>query len=143
MWLFSRVSHPHERYRVNSATWYSTALLGLALTGEARVMVLGVVVLGIGDPVAALVGRRWGRRRLTNGRTVEGSLAFIGSAWILGFATLVALFPETRYLGAIVVAGVGAVAGAWAEVLSRRVDDNLSIPVAAGAAAWVALALML
>ena len=33
MWILGRFAHPHEVWRVNSATWYVTALCGLAAIG--------------------------------------------------------------------------------------------------------------
>ena len=69
MRFFGPVAHPHETHRVNSATWYATALVMLALTQSTLLCVVGVLVLGVGDPMAALVGRRLGRTRLMHGRS--------------------------------------------------------------------------
>src|SRR5262249_20907078 len=58
MGFFRPVAHAHERYRVNSSTWYATALLGLAAFFPLPACAAAVTVLGLGDPAAALVGRR-------------------------------------------------------------------------------------
>ena len=41
----------------------------------------GVISLGIGDAMASIVGRRWGRLKWSraSGKTVEGSVAFFTS----------------------------------------------------------------
>lgn len=88
MKVFGSVAHPHEAHRVNSATWYATALVLLALTQSTVLCVAGVAVLGLGDPMAALVGRRFGRVRLMHGRSLEGTLAFIVSGSLATFALL-------------------------------------------------------
>jgi dolichol kinase len=144
MGCFGKVAHPHEHQRVNSATWYATALVLLALTGSPLLAALAVVVLGVGDPVAGYVGRRYGRVKLVNGRSLEGSLAFLGSALAAALATTWGL-GWGRHLS--LAQGVGAaaaasLAGAVAELISHRMDDNFTIPVSAAAGAALALALL-
>ncbi len=135
MRLFARVAHPHERWRVNSATWYTTSLLVLALFAPARAALLGVVVLSVSDPIAALVGRRFGRHSIRAGRSVEGSFAFVLSGALAGLAVLTAFHPELGLGPALVLASASALVGAAVELLSIRVDDNVSIPVCVAAVA--------
>lgn len=142
MSFYGPVAHPHEWHRVNSATWYCTALLALALTRSPAVCAAAVLVLGVGDPSAALIGRRWGRIKLLNGRSLEGSLTFVATGSLVAFAALATLFPALSIGAAAAMAGAAAVAGAAAELVSRRIDDNLTIPVAAGLAAWATAALL-
>jgi len=98
-------------------------------------------VLTLGDPVAGWVGRRFGRVQLVRGRTLEGSLAFLavgfGSALAVTGLALERPWPEL----ALVALGA-AVSGSVAELLSVRLDDNLTVPLAAaGGAAAVTLAI--
>jgi dolichol kinase len=132
MRVFGIVAHPHETHRVNSATWYATALVLLALTGSQQVCVAAVVVLGVGDPVAALIGRRFGRIKLIHGRSLEGTLAFTLSAAVASFVVL-SLVHGVGSLPAGAFALSAATAGAIAELVSLRVDDNFSIPLSAAA----------
>jgi dolichol kinase len=135
--FFQRIIHPHEVHRVNSATWYATALLTLAIFSPTISSAVALAVLGIGDPLAGLVGRRWGRTPLVGGRTLEGSIAFVIGGSAAGLGILLLAHPVAGF-GALLTMGVAAaIAGAAAEVASRRVDDNLSVPLAAAAAATV------
>jgi dolichol kinase len=133
MRMFARVAHPHERYRINSSTWYVTALLALAIAAPMRAAEIGILVLGIADPAAGFVGRRFGRTRLSANRSLEGTLTFavVGAvaavSWLAAFYAL--SMPTLLLLGA-----AGAVAGALAELLSTRLDDNFTIPIASAAA---------
>lgn len=141
MAFFGPVAHAHERYRVNSSTWYATALMLLAVLVQPPVAAIAVAVLGIGDPVAALVGRRFGRTRLRAGRSLEGTLGFVVAGSLTAFAVASALLPGAigvRLLAAL----VAGVAGAVAEVFSTHLDDNLTIPLAVGASVSAALALL-
>jgi dolichol kinase len=133
-------AHPHEHHRVNSATWYATAMLGLALTWSPLLASLAVVVLGAGDPAAAAVGRRWGRRRLINGRSLEGSLSMWAASAVAGTLTLGLLHGGTLgWAAAAVVAISAGLVGAVAELVAKGLDDNLLIPLAAAAGGAVAL----
>lgn len=140
MQLFGRTAHPHEAHRVNSATWYVSALVVLSLTHALVPVLVGLLVLGIGDPAAAVVGRRFGRVPLVHGRTLEGTLAFATAGALAAFGFLRVVHPDVAVPAALASAVVGAAFGAIAELVSRRVDDNLSIPLAAalGAALGVA-----
>lgn len=143
MRFFRRISHPQEVHRVNSATWFATAIFLLALANEPFASAAGVAVLGIGDPAAAWVGRRYGRLGLVHGRTLEGTLTFVAAATPAAAAVLWLWHPEVSWPGGWAIALVAAITGALVELFSRRLDDNLTVPLAgaagAAAAAWLLL----
>ena len=99
MRVFKHVAHPHERYRVNSSTWYVTALLLLALFGTRLSQSLAVVVLAVADPAAALIGRRFGRTRLLDNRSLEGTLAFFVVGALSSLVVMGALGPPASARG--------------------------------------------
>jgi len=129
MRFFGRVAHVHERHRVNSSTWYATALLLLSVFTTPAVSAFSVAVLGIGDPIAALIGRRYGKTPLRAGRSLEGSLAFFCAAFLVSLLiATVALplgLPQT-----LSVALAAAAVGALTELFSTHLDDNFTIPIA-------------
>ena len=92
---------------------------------------LAMTCIILGDSAAALVGRRWGSHRYSNGsRSLEGSTAFF-------LASIIA---------ALVVPGIplwiglaGALLATVVEALSTRVDDNLSVPLLVGLFAQLSL----
>jgi dolichol kinase len=136
--VFKAISHPHERNHVNSATWYASALTILAAAASLPTIVVGLAVLGFGDPMAAIVGRRWGRIRLLHGRSLEGSAAFLVVGTLAATIGLAAIGFEAGPATLFAVALGGAAAGTIGELLSLRVDDNFSVPLAsAGGAAAV------
>ena len=141
MWVFGRTAHPHEAHRVNSATWYAVAVLLMAICQQAVPAAIALVVLGVGDPCAAIIGRRYGRVRIVNGRSLEGTLAFVVTGAAASAAFVALAHPELGLPATFVSASVGALAGSVAELFSRRIDDNFSVPLTAFAASYVALAL--
>jgi dolichol kinase len=137
MRLLGAIAHPHERYRVNSSTWYVTALVILAAFFPLRDAEIGVVVLGLADPAAGFIGRRFGRTRLRAGRSLEGTLTFALVGALAALAALSAFHP-LPWSSRLILAGAGAVAGAVAELVSTRFDDNFTIPLTAALAASIA-----
>lgn len=142
MRVLGAVAHPHERHRVNSATWYCTALLVLAVLNVPAASLLGLTALGVGDPLAAVIGRRWGKHRFANGRSVEGFAAFLVGTIVTGLGLIAWVHPELLSLRGLIAVVAAAVTGAVVELVARRVDDNVAIPVAATLAAIGALALV-
>ena len=98
---------------------------------------VALMVLAVGDPTAALIGRRFGRIRLVHGRSLEGSLAFFGAGVLMALAGLLIYYPMLSWWTLAALAGFGALCGAVAELFSRRIDDNLSIPVSAAGGVWL------
>ena len=141
MALFSPVAHPHERHRVNSSTWYVSALLMLAIAAPRPAAEVGVLVLGVADPVAGLVGRRFGRTRLVAGRSLEGSTGFVVAGALVAGGWLAAT-TALPLPSLAVVAFAGALVGALAELGSTRLDDNFTIPLSVTAAVAIAEKLM-
>lgn len=139
MRLFRPVAHQHEREHVNSATWYATALVLLAAAFSPLANTMGLAVLGVADPVAGMVGRRWGRHRLASGRSLEGALGFVAAGVGAAFLLARVLYPEVAWSLALGAAALGALAGAVTELYSNQLDDNFTIPVVAAGVASLAL----
>ncbi len=135
MRFFAPIAHPHESHRMNSASWYGIALFILAFTSSTMACSLAVIVLGIADPAAAIIGRRYGSIKLRAGRSLEGSLTFVLVGFVVSLAVLATLYAHLPVGAAVVIALAASVSGAVAEVFSSRwLDDNLTIPVVVAAA---------
>ncbi len=130
---FRLIAHPHEMHRITSSSWYSLGLAAAMVIsgGVGPAAYLGAAILGFSDPAAGLVGRRFGRHRIVNGRSVEGSAAFVVAGLVAGIAALL-LSGSVASLPVAAILALGAVLpAALVELFVRRIDDNLTIPVAA------------
>ena len=97
--------------------WIAAAALAVMLTGDAA---------------AALIGRKFGRHKIVNGKSLEGSLSFL----IAGYIAAVVVLLITRRPACDYLTGIAAVLLAdFAELFQKqlKIDDNFTIPVAAGA----------
>ena len=84
-----------------------------------EIVFVGLVVLSLLDSITTLTGVRFGRNRIYNSKSLEGTLAGV----VVTAAALCLLVPPA-------VALVTATVTAFAELVSP-VDDNLVIPVVA------------
>lgn len=127
--LLSRLASPREAVAVASSTWFvlAAAVSWAVLPGPPAIA--GLLVLGIADPAASVVGRIWGRRRLGKG-TWEGSVVFLVVA-VGVLAIAIGLPPALAVAVACVATAV--------EVAPLGLDDNLTVPLSTATAVWAAL----
>ena len=131
---FARILRSHEQHQVSSGTWFLAGALGTMVIAPLPLAGLALLFLALGDPVASWVGVRFGRTKLPGGKSLEGSLAFVLTCGVVGTAFLGATGTVSWTLAPLVALG-GALAAGVAEWLPVDfVDDNLRVPVAAGAA---------
>lgn len=116
-----------EDRRITGATFMLIAAALAFLFFETHQAVACMLFLSLGDPVAALVGRRMPGPRLF-GKSPGGTLAFIAVSALV-VAVLVGAGVSDYHWG--LVAG-GVVAG-LVELAPLKLDDNLTIPLLSGA----------
>ncbi len=131
LFIFKSVHHPHEKHKINSATWYTTSLLILALFFDLQSINCALLILAISDPSAALIGRKYGKIKLINGRTLEGSSTFFLTASMCIIAIFMTYNPDKYFIELLIPSFFTALLPTIVELTSKRIDDNLTIPVSA------------
>jgi dolichol kinase len=124
---------------LNGAVWMCVAAAVCATLFPAPVAAAALIMQQMGDAAAAVVGRRYGRLRWPGqNKTLEGSLAMATTGFLS--AWLLTLMPVAGVAEAlpIVRLAVGAIAAAAAEALPIPPNDNIRVPLAAGAVMLVA-----
>ncbi|HEY76646.1 MAG TPA: hypothetical protein G4O00_10790 [Thermoflexia bacterium] len=125
-----------ERWRLGTIYFpIAFAVLTWWLWETKSLLVASLMPMTWGDALAAVVGRRWGRRkfRVPGGhRTLEGSLTFLVVAWV-ATALPLAFVSGTPFPGwqALPVALAVAVGTAVVEAISPWGTDNLTVPAVA------------
>jgi dolichol kinase len=135
-WVNRLLVRTEERVRESAMIPYAIAVLLTILTVPKPAALVAIYTLAIADPLAAVVGTTWGRRRIAQDRSIEGSLAFFAAAVVIA-AIVLAGGPDGP---AVAVAGAALTIGlvaAVCELLPLRIDDNLTIPLFVGFATWV------
>ena len=127
-----RMLRHHERRRFAGATWMALAYATAVLLFPRPIAVMGMLFNGFGDAAAALVGKRFGRRRTAWGKSWEGFAA--GAAVNLAVATLISTLDPSLPLPA---AAAGALTAATLEFLDLPVDDNVRVTLGGAGTAWL------
>jgi phytol kinase len=108
-----------------------TALIWL-LWDRPHLLVASLMPMTWGDALAAVVGRRIGRRRYTvagSTRSLEGSAVMFLVSWVATLVPLMLLAPEPIALGAAIGAAAATALGAMiVEAVSPWGIDNLTVP---------------
>lgn len=131
--LFGRLLRPHEATGITGATMLALGFALAVLAFPPHFAGAGILYAGVGDAASAVVGRYWGRLRYPDGKSLEGSLAFLAAALAAGWVS-----PGIGIVPAAVAAGATTIL----EGLPSRVDDNLALPLVGAAATWVATAIL-
>ena len=109
------------------------ALLSLIVfRNNPDIVAAAIIVLALGDAASTLVGISFGRHRIfyNKKKSFEGSIAGVAAAF-LGVVALTPFSPLT--------AMAASLTGMLVESLPLGIDDNLTVPPAAGLAIWLAI----
>jgi dolichol kinase len=138
-WVNRLLLRAEEQVRESAMIPYAIAVLLTIIAVPKAAALTAIYTLALADPAAAIVGIRFGRRRITPHRTVEGSAAFFATT-----AAVTALVLRYGTLGTPwAIAGATltvAFAASACELVSLRIDDNLTIPLVVGFVTWIAAA---
>ena len=93
---------------------------------------IGVLVMGYGDGLAALIGRKWGKRKLnipSGGKTWLGTFVMFLVSFLVSFIGLMmASLPFGSVVGVSLLVGV---VSAFVEAITPLGLDNLTVPLLA------------
>ncbi len=131
--IFGSVMRDDELKKLSANSFYLIGLTLVTAVFPKPVTLLAVLFLGLGDPIAAIVGTRWGKHKIwTSGvlakKSLEGALAnaVLSVVTTFIFARTYMNLPADK---AIWFAVMGGVASTLAEILPLPIDDNFTIPV--------------
>lgn len=99
------------------AFFFAVSASACVVLFPATVVVPSLIALAVLDSVTTVVGIRFGTRRFSNGKSLEGSIAGI-------VVTVIALLPFLSVSGAVLASIIAGIT----ELVSP-VDDNLLIPI--------------
>ena len=124
-----------ESSQVLGSTYMAAASLIVFLLFEKELAILALLYIAVGDPLAGVLGKRYGRVKIGS-KSVEGTLAFAVGAGAVGCA-LIAAGLDVPYWVALGGAGIGALM----ELFPSPLDDNLTVPPVSATLMWALLLL--
>ena len=134
--LYGKLFRSMLRHEVVPGQWIVSggapvlaAALLINLLFPPAIAAAALAVMLAGDAFAALIGRKFGKHPLVNGKSLEGTVSFIVAGYIaLAIVALLCNASAAFYLWGI----AGTVLGAAAELFTKqlKIDDNFTIPLA-------------
>ncbi len=121
--FFGRLVRRHEGNDLLAATYMLASAFLATVLFPREIAAAAYVFLVVGDTVAALVGKAWGRTRVF-GKTLEG----FGAGFATSLAAAAFLVPEIPFSALT----AGALVASIVEILPIPVDDNFRIPLLSG-----------
>ena len=116
-----RIHEMNGKY--TGATWvFIGSTLTIAIFPK-EIAVISLVYMSLGDTIAGLIGRKFGKTNFYN-KTIEGSLAGLIVCLLSGYLVNLTL--------PLVVVFSGAFAAMFIELMPIPIDDNLSVPLFGG-----------
>jgi len=135
--IFGFMMRPEERQfdpekpPINGASWVTASFTVLAILFPGNIAIYSFLMFMIGDAVAALVGRKLGKHRLSASSSVEGTLAFVVFGLLItllfshpSLPVSVAEYPTWSLLVAVFIA-------AGLEAAPLPMNDNIIAPLGA------------
>ena len=135
---FGSLMREHElrsdKFMLNGASYVLLSACLCVLVFPKIIAITAFSILIVSDICAALFGRKFGKHKFLD-KSLEGTAAFVFSAWVVVFFIGELTYAPTSYF---VTAGVAAIIGGVIENISIRMhlDDNFSIPASIGLTMW-------
>jgi dolichol kinase len=122
-YFFGRVLREEEKETFMGSTYFLFSTILTLLLFPKSIAIASLLILILADSSAALVGKGIGRVPIW-GKTLEGSMAFLFTSLLI-----VLIYPGlNRFSGSLAALGATVI-----EILPIKVNDNLTIPLVAGA----------
>lgn len=128
--LFGHLMRREELKSLTGNSYYILGLIVVTLCFPKPIVLLSLISLAIGDPLAAIVGSRYGRTSITKGKSLEGMLAN-GLGCALASGLLGVTYFQLSFEHAIFLAVAAGTISALVELIPLPIDDNFTIPVGA------------
>jgi dolichol kinase len=125
---FSPFLRAHEKQKITGTGYYLLSALLSVSFFEKDLAIACLSFLILGDMFAAIIGKRFGHTKILGGKSLEGSLACFVVCFAIGLF-VAWLFPANLTPQIIII---GALTATIVELLSLRIDDNLTIPLISG-----------
>ncbi|WP_338100354.1 diacylglycerol/polyprenol kinase family protein [Methanolapillus africanus] len=134
--FFSSVLRENEKSGNVSSVWFLLGCFLSVLLFSKEVAMIGITILIFGDAFAALIGKRFGKHKFKNGKSLEGTLGFIGVSIIFLIAYFFILDLTMSFT---LMAAVSIIAASIVEIYTKqlKLDDNLTIPLTFGFSMWI------
>lgn len=120
-----------EQLKESAGVPYVMGLLLTLISFPKVVALIAIYTLAVADPLSAILGIKYGKTKITQHKSLQGSMAFFFSCFIV---SLLVLSWSTNFLGmmigqSILASFLIALTASLFEIIPLKLDDNLTIPL--------------
>ncbi len=143
--IYRRIARRKEKNQLASLVFTTIGIILTFAIFDVRIATAAVLMMIFGDAIAAIVDKKFGKHKIPRfeNRSFEGFFSqlivnlIIGIIFVKASYSLVPLFSfvkATSFSGAIIwpAALIMAFTATFVETVTRKIDDNLLIPLFAG-----------
>lgn len=126
--LFGKIMRREELRSVSGNSFFVIGLITVVAFFPKQIVLLSVLYLAIGDPIAAVVGSLYGRHKLVGKKSLEGALANFACSSLVSFL-MGLLYFRLSSENSLILGCLGGAVSVLAELIPAPIDDNFTIPV--------------
>ena len=146
-WIWKTVRRDKEKKHIGSEIFFMLSTVICFAAFDERIALAAILMTTFGDPAACFIGRQFGRIWILKDRALEGIAAEFAVNVLVGFLFLrsvlwwsIPALPSGQIIWPAVF--VMAFFATLVETFAGKIDDNLLIPLFAGAAGQAVLFMM-
>jgi dolichol kinase len=117
------IMRSHEKKNVTGMLYMVLATIVVFAAFDFKIALIALLLTVFGDLVSAIIGIRFGRHRIKNGKSVEGFVA--------GFVVNLLVAGIFLWEYPLIVLAMAFVAS-FVELITYKLDDNLTVPIFSG-----------
>jgi diacylglycerol kinase (CTP) len=133
-----------EETQFTGAFHYCVGCALAAVVFPRALALLSILYLAFGDPIASLIGVKYGRviwrtNPFDVQKSLEGSVAcFVFCTFLtFGLSHFFSITAALQFQDRILFSALGGLGAMFGEILPLRTDDNLAMPLISGAFLWL------
>ena len=129
------VMRAEEQLKESAMMPYAMAVLLTIITFPKPIALVGIFTLAFADPMSAIIGIKFGKHKISEHRSYEGSAAFFISTFIATFLVLGTLSTGFGLMTLTLSFLMGVFCTGF-DLIPLKIDDNLTIPIFTSISLW-------
>lgn len=129
------IMRAEEQLKESAMVPYAFAVLLTMITFPKPIAIIAIYTLAISDPLSAIIGIKYGKRRVVKHKSLEGSAAFLISSFLITYLILSVAMPG-RGLLVFFISSLVSILTSIFEMIPLKIDDNLTIPLFSAFCLW-------
>lgn len=119
-----------EKSQLSGFPFYALGVAVTLLAFSPNISLLAIMYLVVGDPVSSFFGIKYGKTKILEGKSLEGTMAGLIFCGVVTFFYCLNYEPFSMKL--VLFSLCGGIVGAVSELFPLKLDDNFTIPILSG-----------